>query len=261
MINIEQIKNYFPLQVRDNAVFYKYMVKEYLQLLILDYLSSTPYVQEIVFIGGASLRLVKGIDRFSEDLHFDCKNFSEQEFIKMTDDIIIFLNRAGWSVETRDKNNTKLTAFRRSIYFPGLLFIMGLSGHKDERFLVKVECQDQGIAYQPIIANIGGCGFFFPFPVPTDSVLCSMKISAMLARSKGRDFYDLMFLLAQAEPDYDYLKKRCSISNLRILKEATRERLKSIDLKVKQKDFEHLLFNRANSEKILRFSAFMASLK
>lgn len=42
-----------------------------------------------------------------------------------------------------------------------------------------------------------------------------------LARSKGRDFYDLMFLLAQAKPDYDFLAKRCGISSMHELKEAT----------------------------------------
>lgn len=261
MIKIEQIKNYFPPQVRDNAVFYKHMLKEYLQLMILDYLSSTPYVQKTVFIGGTNLRLVKGIDRFSEDIDFDCKNFSENEFMEMTDSIILFLERSGWRVETKDKENPKLTAFRRNIHFPELLFDMGLSGHKEERFLIKVESQDQGIKYEPVIADISGCGFFFPFPVPSDGVLCSMKIAAMLARSKGRDFYDLMFLLAQAKPDYDFLAKRCGISNLQEFKDATNERLKTINLKVRQRDFEHLLFNKANSEKVLRFGDFVNALK
>lgn len=261
MISIAQIKNYFPAPVRENAVFYKYMLKEYLQLLILDYLSSTRYVQKIVFIGGTNLRLVKGIDRFSEDLDFDCKNFSGQEFREMTDSIILFLERAGWRVETRDKDNPKLTAFRRSIYFPELLFDMGLSGHREERFLVKVGGQDQGITYEPVMINISGCGFFFPFPVPSDAVLCSMKIATMLARPKGRDFYDLMFLLAQTKPDYDFLAKRCGIGNLQQLQEAVKERLTTIDLKVKQRDFEHLLFNKANSEKVLRFGSFMEAGK
>lgn len=256
MIGLEQIRKYFPEQIRDNAVFYKYMIKEYLQLLILDYLSSTHYIQKIIFIGGTNLRLVKGIDRFSEDLGFDCKTLSGEEFREMTDSIVLFLERAGWRVETRDKNSPKLTAFRRNIYFPELLFDMGLSGHKEERFLIKVESQDQGVIYEPVIVNISGCGFFFPFPVPSDSVLCSMKIAAMLARSKGRDFYDLMFLLAQAKPDYAFLTKRCGISNPQALRKAIHERLKTIDLKVKQRDFEHLLFNKASSEKILRFSSF-----
>jgi len=54
------------------------------------------------------------------------------------------------------------------------------------------------------MTNIKGCGFFFSFPVPTDEVLCAMKLSAMLSRQKGRDFYDAMFLLAQAKPDYHF---------------------------------------------------------
>jgi len=51
--------------------------------------------------------------------------------------------------------------------------------------------------------------------------LKTFRIAAMLARSKGRDFYDLMFLLAQAKPDYDLQK----------FKQATAELLKTVDLK------------------------------
>jgi len=260
MIQIEQIKNYFPIQIREKSVFYKYILKEYLQLMILDYISSTPYIQKIVFIGGTNLRLLKGEDRFSENLNFDCKKFSREEFIEMTNGIIRFLGRSGFRVETRDKDNPKLTAFRRNIYFPELLFDLELSGHKEERFLIKVEGQDQGIDYEPVITDIKGCGFFFPFPVPSDGVLCSMKIAAMLARAKGRDFYDLMFLLSQAKPDYNFLLKRCGIGNLQKFKEITGKFLTTVDLKKKQKDFEHLLFNKVNSEKILRFGAFVNSL-
>lgn len=82
----------------------------------------------------------------------------------------------------------------------------------------------------------------------------------MLARAKGRDFYDLMFLLAQTNPDYEFLSKRCGISNLSELKIAVSYLLDKVDLVKKQKDFEHLLFNKANSEKILRFDAFIRSL-
>lgn len=260
MIQIEQIKNYFPAQIRGNSIFYKHMLKEYFQLMIMDYLSSTPYLQKITFIGGTNLRLVKRLDRFSEDLDFDCKDFFKEEFIKMTDGIIQFLLRSGVRIETRDKDNPKLAAFRRNIYFPELLFDLGLSGHKEERFLIKVESQDQGIDYKPVIANIKGCGFFFPFPVPSDGVLCSMKIAAMLSRAKGRDFYDLMFLLSITKPDYTFLQKRCGISNLQEFKEATNKLLEKVPLNVKQKDFEHLLFDKASSIKILRFSHFINSL-
>ena len=69
-----------------------------------------------------------------------------------------------------------------------------------------------------------------------------------------------MFLLAQTKPDYDFLSKRCGVHNLHEFKQATSELLKTVDLKKKQKDFEHLLFNKVNSEKILRFEEFVDSL-
>ncbi len=203
---------------------------------------------------------IASCDNKSEGLDFDCKNLSKAEFMEMTDGVIQFLERSGLRVEVKEKENPKLTAFRRNIHFPELLFDLGLSGYREERFLIKIESQDQGILYSPVIANIKGCGFFFPFPVPSDGVLCSMKIAALLARAKGRDFYDLMFLLLQSKPDYEFLSKRCGVRNLQEFKQAVAELLKTVDLKKKQKDFEHLLFNKAHSEKILRFGEFVASL-
>ena len=261
MIQIEQIRNFFPALIRDNQVYDKQMLKEYLQLMVLDYLSSTQFIKKMAFIGGTHLRLVKGIDRFSEDLDFDCKELSKEEFIEMSNGVILFLKRSGIRVESKESNNPKLRAFRCNIHFPELLFDLGLSGHKEERFLIKIESQDQGIKYNRQMINIKGCGYFFPFPSPSDGVLCSMKISAMLSRAKGRDFYDLMFLLSQTSPDYDFLSARCGINNLKELKTAIQNLLNTIDLKKKQRDFEHLLFNKINSEKILRFGDFINSLK
>ncbi len=260
MISLELIKNYFPLGLRDDASFQKYMLKEYLQLAILDFLSSTSYIRKMTFIGGTNLRLVKGIDRFSEDLDFDCKNFSKEEFIEMTDAVLQFLQRSGMRVEVRDKENDKLKAFRRNIHFPELLFELGLTGHRDERFLIKIESQDQRIDYIPVMVNIKGCGFFFSFPVPTDEVLCAMKLSAMISRQKGRDFYDAMFLLGMTKPDYNFLAAKCGIRNLTELKTNTMEMLKLVDLNKKKKDFEHLLFNKSNSEKILAIPMFIEGI-
>jgi predicted nucleotidyltransferase component of viral defense system len=260
MIDLEQIKNYFPIELRQNTAFQKYMVKEYIQLMILDWLSTSPYIKNIVFIGGTNLRLVKGIDRFSEDLDFDCKNFSQENFTKMTDDILTFLQRSGFRAETRDKDNSRLTAFRRNFYFPELLFELDLSGYREERFLIKIESQDQGVNYNPVIANIKRAGFFFPFPVPPDSTLCAMKLSALLARQKGRDFYDVMFLLGLTSPDYVYLSAKRNIANKEDLKRALIETVNKIDLNKKYRDFEHLLFDKANAAKILRFNEFVKEL-
>ncbi len=118
MISLGQIKNFYPVSLRDNIIFQKYILKEYIQLLILDYLTTTRVLKKITFIGGTCLRLAMGIDRFSEDLDFDCKEFSKKNFTDMTDFILAFLQRSGLRAVTREKNNDRLKAYRRSIYFP-----------------------------------------------------------------------------------------------------------------------------------------------
>ncbi len=260
MISLDHIKSFYPDAMSGRPVFLKHILKEYVQLLILEYLATTRYARKLVFIGGTNLRLVKGIDRFSEDLDFDCKDLAKEDFLAMSGDVLAFLRRNGLKAEARDKDTGRLTAFRRSIHFPELLFELGLSCHREQRFMVKLEAQDQGVAYIPTTAFIKGCGLFFPFPVPPDSVLCAMKIAAMLSRGKGRDFYDAMFLLAQAQPDYNFLAARSGIRNVTELKAATRACLRSVDLRQKQRDFEHLLFHHENSTRIQHVGEFIDSL-
>ena len=260
MVDISLIKGFFPAQIRDNQLCEKYMLKEYIQLTILDYLSTTPYIRKLSFIGGTNLRLVRGIDRFSEDLDFDCRNLSKEEFSQMSINVIRYLGNNGYRVELRDKENPKLTAFRSNMYFPELLVELGLSGHKEERFLIKIEAQYQGVDYTPAVVNIRGCGYFFPFPVPSDSVMCAMKTTALLDRAKGRDFYDMMFLLAQSSPDYNFLAKRRGIGSPEELKTAIFKVLDRTDLNVKMRDFEHLLFNKNNSARILKFKEFIVDV-
>lgn len=90
---------------------------------------------------------------------------------------------------------------------------MGLTGHREERFLLKIEAQDQGVDYEVEMKHVQSCGFFFSVPAPSDSVLLSMKLCALLSRAKGRDFYDTMFLMQQTQPSYDFLSARIGISS------------------------------------------------
>ena len=259
MIDIEYIRSFFPPTIARESRFDRYMLKEYLQLLILDHLATTPYINKVSFIGGTNLRLIQGIDRFSEDLDFDCKELSEDEFMAMTDSVVTYLRQNNIDVETRDKPNPKLTAFRRNLYFPEMLFDLGLTGHKEERLLLKVEAQNQGVPYQPVVANINRMGFFFGVQVPPIDVLCAMKFAAILARQKGRDFYDTIFLLSKTRPNLDFLSAKAGISTIDELKTAIAERLKDIDLNHKKRDFSHLVFNEQNAERILQFPDVVAA--
>ena len=260
MIDIEYIRSFFPSTIAKDSRFDRYMLKEYLQLLILDHLASTPYISKVSFIGGTNLRLIQGIDRFSEDLDFDCKDLSEEEFNEMTDSVVQYLRQNNLEVETRDKPNPHLTAFRRNLYFPQMLFNLGLTGHRDERLLLKIEAQDQGVKYQPVVTNINKMGFFFGVQVPPLDVLCAMKFAAILARQKGRDFYDAIFLLSKTKPNLEFLQTRTDISSMEELKTVVSERLKEIDMNQKKRDFMHLLFNESNADRIMQFAEVVAEL-
>ena len=260
MIDLDFIRSFFPPVIARESRFDRYMLKEYLQLLILDHLATTPYINKVSFIGGTNLRLIQGIDRFSEDLDFDCKDLSEDEFMAMTYSVVQYLRQNNVEVETRDKPNPHLTAYRRNLYFPQMLFDLGLTGHRDERLLLKIEAQDQGVLYQPVVANINRMGFFFGIQVPPVDVLCAMKFAAILARQKGRDFYDTIFLLSKTKPNMDFLLARTGITSIEELKATIAEQLQEIDLNHKRRDFMHLLFNESNADRILQFPKVVASM-
>lgn len=253
MIDMEYIRGFYPPYIAQNANFQKHMLKEYVELLALEWIARSPYAAKLIFIGGTNLRLIQGIDRFSEDLDFDCKGLSEDEFRQMSDELAKYLQLQGLNAELRNKENAHLTAFRSNVYFPELLFDLQLTGHREERFLMKIEAQDQGIDYPREMAIVQRNGFSFPVPVPPLSVFLSMKLCALLTRQKGRDFYDVLFLMQRTEPDYAFLQQQKGIANKEQLSAALRETLSKTDLKMKQRDFEHLLFDSHKSETILRF--------
>ena len=253
MIDMTYIRGFYPPHIAENATFQKHILKEYVELLVLEWIMRSEYAKKLVFIGGTCLRLVFGIDRLSEDLDFDCKDLNEEDFRQMTDKLIVYLRQQGLQAELRSKDNVRLTAYRSNVYFPELLFDLQLTGHREERFLMKIEAQNQGIDYKREMATIQRNAFMFPVAIPPMDVLLAMKISALLARHKGRDFYDVMFLLSRTKPNYTFLKQRSGIENEAQLKEKLQEMIQNVNLNEKRRDFEHLLFDTRKSEQILSF--------
>ncbi len=257
MIDLNYIRGFFPPVIADNALYQKHIVKEYVELMALEWLSRSPYADRLVFIGGTNLRLIQGIDRFSEDLDFDCQGLTVADFMDMTDGLIHYLQMQGLQAVAKDKENSQLVAYRRNVYFPELLFNLQLIGHKEERFLLKIEAQDQGVPYAREMATVQRLGFFFPVAVPPLSVLLSMKLAALLSRQKGRDFYDTLFLSQRVQPDYGFLKERCDIDSKEQLLSALQQVVNKTDLRLKKRDFEHLLFDPTKSDIILHFMDYL----
>lgn len=258
--SIDSIRIFYPPAIAENKAFDPMILKEYIQCQTLEYLSRQPDTAGMAFIGGTCLRLVHGINRFSEDLDFDCKDLDQTRFLRLTDSLLTYLEKCGYKVDAKDKVSENLTAFRRSIYFPELLYSLHLSGYREQRFLLKVETQDQEIEYPLETVFLNRCGFLFPLKVAPISVLCAMKVAAVLNRGKGRDFYDLMFLMQRTKPDYAFLEQKNGISNQAQLITQLIKKVESTDLLHKRRDFEHLLIEKSDSDRIMWFGDFVRNL-
>ena len=259
MLTLSQIRAFYPGMPEDVQTSI-HLLKEYVELMVLNYLSSSKYIEKLSFIGGTNLRLIKGIDRFSEDLDFDCKNLTANEFTRMTDDVIRFLQKNGLPAEAKEHESDKLTAMRRSIRFPELLYNFGLASEaeRNRKFLLKIEAQDQGVDYKPDKAMVSMDGFHFQIPQPPVETMCSMKLSTILSRGKGRDFYDSIFLMQMAGADYAYLAARNGIHSAEELESAILNKIAATNLEMKSRDFEYLIFDKNKASTILEYeSAFM----
>ena len=214
MLNFEQIKNYFPPQIRENPAHNKYILKEYIQLMILNFLSSSKYVKKIAFIGDTNLRLLKGIDRFSEDLDFESttrididevasvirKYFKEEHF-------------NGVEVTTQRSEN-----IMRCLVKFELLHDLGLSENENEKLHVKVEINERvgskySTEYTPYTKDIYSMvikHYSLPILMASKMIACIERIyrkGESNVSIKGRDFYDLIWYMEKGiEPDKTFLK-------------------------------------------------------
>lgn len=151
--DFQRVRSLFPQSLQASGVQQAHLLKEYLEVQALQFISTHPLSAKMVFIGGTNLRILKGINRFSEDLDFDIKGMSREEFTVLTDDLLRYLNMIGWNATPKSSESDKQSAFRRSIYFPELLYQLDLSPHKEERFMMKIEAQDQGVNYTKSLAR------------------------------------------------------------------------------------------------------------
>ena len=258
MISFDEIKSLFAEPLRRNPSLFEYLLKEYFHYKMLDIIFSSEYASKLSFIGGTNLRILHHIQRFSEDLDFDCSNLSRDEFLNLTDKVIDRLKQEGIKVEAEDKEKDhKLAAFRRNITFPGLMFELGLTGHREKKILIKIECEPHYYDYEPIKPIIHKFNVFTQIFAPSPDILLSMKTGAVLERGKGRDYYDFIFLAGITDPDFGYLKIKFGITNHIQLYERILESCETTDFGLKSRDFEKLVFDPAETKKVLLFKEYI----
>ncbi|MBI5422069.1 nucleotidyl transferase AbiEii/AbiGii toxin family protein [Candidatus Peregrinibacteria bacterium] len=251
MLNLESIIASYPENLRP---FRRNILREYLQYKVLQIVFATPLSAKLSFLGGTALRIVHGNSRFSEDLDFDNFGLTEKEFGTLADEVEKGLGLEGFEVTTR---NVFKGAFRCYIRLPGLLFEHGLSPLKDETVTLQLDTAPHHFGYEPELRTLNRFDVFTQIPVTPAPLLFSQKIFAAFGRKrpKGRDFYDIVFLLSlNVRPDYAYLKAKLGIEDAETLRAYVLGQSGNLDFAALAKDVEPFLFFPAENQRVQRFA-------
>lgn len=251
MISLAEIEKYYPENLR---VFKRYIIREYLQYKILNIIYNSEYASKFIFLGGTCLRIVHGNNRFSEDLDFDSSGLNETDFDDLSAIIKKELKKEGYTVEI---NNVFKGAFHCVIRFPGLLFQEGLSGFKEEKILIQLDLEPQHFSFSPKGYLLNRFDVFTEIKVTPADILLSQKFFAIYnrKRNKGRDFFDVGFLLSlNVKPNYGYLNVKMNVNNEKELKEKILEKCNSLNMEEMAKDVAPFLFYEKDISRVLLFS-------
>lgn len=256
MLNLEEILKGYPERLHG---FRENILKEYLQYRILDILYGSRHADGLIFMGGTSIRIVHQGVRFSEDLDFDNRGLDKKDF----DDLAALIRRElfldGYTVVIK---NVFKGAYHCHIDFPGLPFGQGISGHKEAKVLIRIDAEPQRHFYAPDKFLINRFGIFRYLNTVPAALLLSQKILACLKRKKekGRDFFDVVFLMAKTGPDYDYLGAKAGIKGKEALVRALKERVVGLDMKALARDVEPFLFDSAQKDRIIFFEKWLNTI-
>ena len=162
------------------------VIREYFQQLFLSYLYREKGSDNLLFKGGAALRIIWQSPRFSEDLDFTGVNISVKGIEALMEGALAGIEMEDIQAEIIESKSTS----------GGYLAIFQFeSGEYKSRIQVEVSLRDgkKGIGTTTLVRS----DLVVPYTMVhlKEDVLVSEKIRACLTRGKARDFYDLYFIL------------------------------------------------------------------
>jgi predicted nucleotidyltransferase component of viral defense system len=257
MLNLEQIEQQYPQNLR---AFKRSLLKEYLQYKILTIIFASQYAAKLSFLGGTALRIVYENSRFSEDIDFDNFGLTDAEFKQTAQKVKVGLEAEGFKVEVDFMGKE---AYRCNVRFPNVLFGTGLSQHQGEKILIQIDTLAHGFAYKPERKILNKFDVFTEIFVTQADLLLSQKINAAISRkrAKGRDFYDIVFLLSFTRPNYQYLQAKLDIGGPEELRTRLVELSSRLDFNELARDVEPFLFNPSDNKKVKLFPEFIKQAK
>ncbi|MBT6842537.1 MAG: nucleotidyl transferase AbiEii/AbiGii toxin family protein [Candidatus Melainabacteria bacterium] len=248
---LEQLKELLKQCPNDEARIA--ILREHLQLIILDIISKRGYFKNIAFVGGTALRIIHRINRYSEDLDFSLINDDNYDFETMIAVTCKELQLRNINVDTKVKK--QIGAVRSCFFrFKGLLYDLGLSPLKDQKISVKFDIDENPpLGFQTEITVITNNSSFLVSHFDLASLLAG-KLHAILSRqyTKGRDYFDLLwFMTSGVEANLQLLSnaleqstKQAVSLNSDQLREMLIERVSNADFKAIKGDLSNFIINK-----------------
>lgn len=230
--------NQFPPKLHK---FPKAILREYLQYKILASIFSQKLSQKLCFIWWTALRIWYGSNRFSEDIDFDNRWLTTEEFEKITKTIEQDLLLEWYQVEIK---HIYKWAFHCSIKIPKILFENNLASMSTEKLVIKIDTTQQWYNYKWNMLVLQKFGIISPYNLVPRDILLSMKLSAFFSRVKWRDVFDIVFLLGMSiQPNRWFCNHTLGIKDWKTLKIAIKKRITELDLISLQRDVQPFLFD------------------
>lgn len=246
MVDLQEIKAFYP------APFHKFergLLREYLQYQILAIIFKDKVSDKLSFLGGTNLRIVHGINRFSEDLDFDNKGLTSDEFQKLGSFIKTELEDLGYEVQV---TFIEQTALHLSIKFPKILFDKGLTNIPTEKILIQIDTFNQGFDYESEEFILDKFDLFTRIKVTPKEIILAQKLWTITQRKrlKGRDFYDALILLQTTQPNEQFLLQKFKVKALSEALDIIQKVIQESDPKSLIDDVRPFLINQTEAEKI-----------
>ena len=256
MLSLSLIEKQFPQHLH---AFKRNMLREYLQYKILEYIYATEEGQSLVFMGGTALRIVHQHNRFSEDLDFDNRDLEAKDLDALALKIGERLRQEGYQVEIQSLHKN---AYHCKIKIPNLLQAEGLSHLKEEKILIQLDAEAQNSSYAAQSVLLNRFDVLTRIRVVPIATLLAQKLYAAFRRKRimGRDFYDIMFLWPQTEPDYGYLTEKLGLTNKGDLKAYLENSSKNIAFTTLAQDLRPFVFQPTDARKVALFPDWIQSI-
>jgi hypothetical protein len=193
------------------------LTREYLQALILQILQRSGAMTTLAFHGGTALRFLYSLPRYSEDLDFALEtNKPRYDFRAYLKAVQKDLEAQGYKVAL--KVSDQKTVHSAYIRFPGLLYELNLSPHRDEVLAVKIEVDTEPPKEAGLETSLIRRHVLLNLQHHDKASLLAGKLHAILQRPfpKGRDIYDLVWYLGDRNwpnPNLNMLNKALGQTN------------------------------------------------